>query len=53
MKFIVHRVWGYDKKEVSINTIEDLKKLYEEYGKYQLIIDFDEAEIEIYDDYIE
>lgn len=40
-----------------INTIEDLRKLYKEYGCHSLIIDFrddrDYDEIMIYDDYIE
>ena len=37
---------------VDVNTVEDLKKLYEKY-KYRLIVDFESGAICIYDGYIE
>lgn len=37
---------------VDINTVEDLKKLYEKY-KYRLVVDFESGAICIYDGYLE
>jgi hypothetical protein len=54
MKFTLCRASTWrEKGEVEINTIEDLQKLDEEYGKQSLIIDFDSRDIIIYDDYVE
>lgn len=45
---------NYLKEDVEINTIEDLKRIYDEH-KYPLIITFgtEGMDIEIYDDYRE
>ena len=58
-KFLITRASGYKVKEYErvIHTIEDLRKLYKEFGGHSLIIDFtenfDRDQIMIYDDYIE
>lgn len=57
MKFTVQRAsdyWDDNKTEqVTINTIEELQKLNEEYGNHGIIIYFDKSKIWIYDDYME
>ena len=37
---------------VEINSIDDLKKLYDDYGE-DLIVSFEDGDIVVYDDYIE
>ena len=52
MTFTVRSMnWDF-KEEAQINTIEDLKKLYDRFDNNELIIDFDKAIITIYDSYI-
>ena len=62
MTFRVIKVSDYEFEEfVNIETIEELKKVYDKYGKIDLIIDFcgqfvgedGVPVIMIYDDYIE
>lgn len=45
----------YDKNHatIDIESINDLRELYDHYGKNDIIIDFDEMTITIYDDDIE
>lgn len=38
---------------IKINTINDLEELYDEHGKDELIVNFEDREIIIYDAYIE
>lgn len=38
---------------VDIFTIDDLRELYDRYGRNAVIVDFDEMTITIYDDYLE
>lgn len=55
MKFTVQRASDWDNKteQVTINTIEELRKLDEEYGNHGIIIRFDRNKIWIYDYYME
>ena len=39
--------------EVIINSLDELKMLSEKYNNEQLIVDFNESTIWIYDDYME
>ena len=49
--------YNHNKKEVNIETIEDLERLTEEYdyrGWHRaIIVDFEDQEIVIYNDYME
>lgn len=67
MKVILHKASDWDfEEEIEVKTIEDLKKLDEEYGEHGLILRFDQLTfdqltleefeyptITIYDDYVE
>lgn len=41
------------KEIIRINRIEDLERIYNDYGKHKLIIDFGSKNIIIYDDHVE
>lgn len=54
MEFCVYRASDWDEgKKIRIDTLEDLERIYKDYGKYELIIDFDGKGIMIYNEYIE
>lgn len=62
MKFSLHKASDWDfEEEIEVTTVEDLKKLDEEYGEHGLILrfdwrtveDFEYPTIKIYDDYVE
>lgn len=38
---------------IDISTIDELRELYDRYGRNAVIVDFDEMTITIYDDYLE
>lgn len=38
---------------VDIETIDDLRELYDRYGRNAVIVDFEDMTITIYDDYME
>ena len=40
-------------EEVQINTMTELKELYQQYNEFELIVDFEEMTITIYNDYVE
>lgn len=40
-------------EHIDISTIDDLRELYNRYGRNAVIVDFDEMTITIYDDYLE
>ena len=40
-------------EEVQINTMMELKELYQQYNEFELIVDFEEMTITIYNDYVE
>ena len=53
MTFTLYRTSDWENEiTVTVNTIADLKAIFEKY-KNEIIIDFDEMTIEIYDDYRE
>ena len=52
MKFILTRTSNDDKKEIEINSIEELMTLVSEEGKV-IVMDYSEPTIEIYDYYRE
>ena len=62
MKFSLRKASDWDfEEEIEVTTVEDLKKLDEEYGEHGLILRFDPRTVEdfeyptikIYDDYVE
>ena len=40
-------------EEVTISTIAELKEIYKQYNEFELIVDFEEMTITVYNDYIE
>lgn len=54
MKFTLYQASKFKfKDEITINSLDDLKMLSEKYNNEQLIVDFYESTIWIYDDYME
>jgi hypothetical protein len=54
MTFEVQKASSYSFKDtVEISTLEDLKELYDKYGQEDLVVDFKDKEITIYDGYLE
>lgn len=54
MKFTVVLASTYEvMEEIHIDTMEELKELYQQYNEFELIVDFKEMTIAIYNDYIE
>ena len=53
MKFTVILASTYEvMEETSIDTMKELKELYQQYNEFELIVDFKEMTITIYNDYI-
>lgn len=55
MQFTIRQAKNYRevKEVIEIETMQELKDLCDKYGKHDLIINFDEKEIIIYNDYVE
>lgn len=54
MKFMVVLASTYEiVEEIIVNTMSELKELYKKYNEYELIVNFNEMTIAIYNDYIE
>ena len=45
--------WDRNEERVVINSVDDLKALSKQFGGFDLIINFDDNIIRIYDSYIE
>lgn len=53
MKFEIWDCMNNHLDTVTIHSLRDLMDIYDEYGQYELVINFDNETIIIYDGYLE
>lgn len=54
MTFTIRKASDYKfSSTIDIETLDQLRELYDYYGKNEVIVNFDEMTIIIYDDYLE